>query len=107
VLLQAAASPPQGATWDAASRTLTVKTPGGNPRVFTSTRFTPSFSTNTTRTEIMESMKPVYEHDNVRINWGRAPELFEAGKSSGAGAVRAQWSLGAFAAAIAVVLAML
>lgn len=100
------ASPPQGVTWDAAARTLTVKTPGGNPRVLTSTRFTPSFSTNSKHTEIMETQKPVYEQDNVRINWGRAPELFEAGKSNGAaGAARMPWLLAAVMGAAAAALA--
>lgn len=105
-LLQDNASPPQGVTWDAAARTLTVKTPGGNPRVLTSTRFTPSFSTNSKHTEIMETQKPVYEQDNVRINWGRAPELFEAGKSNGAAAAaRMPWLLAAVMGAAAAALA--
>jgi hypothetical protein len=75
--------------------------------VFTSTRFAPSFSTNSKQTEIMETQKPVYEHDSVRINWGRAPELFEAGKSSGAAGVagRMQWLLAAVTAAAAAALA--
>lgn len=102
---QAADAAPTGVTWDAASSTLTVTTPGGNPRVFTSTRFVPSFSTDSTPTQIKETAKPVYEQDNVRINWGRAPEVLEVRKSSGAGAAARPWLLGAAAAAAAALLA--
>lgn len=91
-------------TWDPASSTLTVATPGGNPRVLTSTRFTPTFSGRQYSHADKEAAKPVHEQDNVRINWGRAPELFESGKSSGAGAAGKPWLLAA--AAVALVAAL-
>lgn len=74
-------------SWDAATKTLTIMTPGGNPRVFTSTPFTPSFSKDHTPTEIKAVSQPVYEKDDVKIQWGKEPSIpLEAGKlSSGAG----------------------
>lgn len=91
-------------TWNAASRTLTIGTPGGNPRVFTSTRFTPSFSKDSTPTEIKEIGKSVAQQDDVKIQWGRAPGELEAGKGSSAAAARAgTWLAAVLAAAAAVV----
>ena len=105
-ILQTAAAAPQGVTWDAATSTLTVATPGGNPRVLTSTRFVPTFSGRQYSHADKEAGKPVYEQDNVRINWGSAPELFESGKSSGAGVAGKPWLLAAAAAAVALVAAL-
>lgn len=100
---QAAGSPPQQVTWDAASNTLTVGTPGGNPRVLTSTRFNPSFSKDSKPTEIKEIM-PVAETDDVKLQWGKAPEVMESAKSA---AAQPQLWLSSAGAAAAFALAVL
>lgn len=51
---------------------------------------------------------PVSEHDDVKIQWGREPDVWEAGKTSGAagvGAGRAAYSWRSLLAAVAALAA--